>query len=391
MKPNDLPAALPCQAAVGWTDRWLALRDRWLASRSFQRAAAAFPLTGWVARRRARAVFDLVAGFVYSQVLLACVRLGLFGMLAEGPQTLQVLAARLSLDEPSARRLLAAAVALRLVERRRGARFGLGVLGAPLVGNAAIVAMVEHHAALYADLRDPVALLRGETMGGELSSYWPYAGVEGLGLSAEVPAARVAAYSALMSASQPLVADEILDAYPLRRHRCLLDVGGGEGRFLAAAAARAPQLRLMLFDLPAVVSRARANFVALGLGARAEVFGGDFLRDPLPPGADVAALVRVVHDHDDREALAMLKAVRAALPEHGVLLLAEPMAGTTHTAATPGGGGGADGRARRPSSRRCSPKRASRRYAACPTRCRCRPRCCWRTAVNPDASTVSFN
>ena len=41
-----------------------------------------------------------------------------------------------------------------------------------------------------------------------------------------------------MAASQPLVAQEVLDAYPLARHRCLLDVGGGDGAFLAAAAAR---------------------------------------------------------------------------------------------------------------------------------------------------------
>jgi len=32
-----------------------------------------------------------------------------------------------------------------------------------------------------------------------------------------------------MSASQPLVAQEVLDAYPLHGHRCLLDVGGGRG------------------------------------------------------------------------------------------------------------------------------------------------------------------
>ena len=43
-----------------------------------------FPLTRPIARRRARELFDLCAGFVYSQVLLACVRLRLFEILAEG-------------------------------------------------------------------------------------------------------------------------------------------------------------------------------------------------------------------------------------------------------------------------------------------------------------------
>ena len=50
----------------------------------------------------------------------------------------------------------------------------LGALGAPMVGNAALAAMVEHHAALYADLRDPVALLARRRRGFfAMAAYWP--------------------------------------------------------------------------------------------------------------------------------------------------------------------------------------------------------------------------
>jgi demethylspheroidene O-methyltransferase len=139
---------------------------------------------------------------------------------------------------------------------------------------------------------------------------------------------QVRSYSALMSASQPLVADEILDAYPLGAHRCLLDVGGGEGTFLMRVAQRAPHLRLLLADLPAVAARAAQHFAAAHLGDRATTWGGSFLADPLPTGADIATLVRVVHDHDDANALRLLQAVRQALVPGGVLLVAEPMAGT---------------------------------------------------------------
>jgi demethylspheroidene O-methyltransferase len=279
-----------------------------------------------VARHRARALFDLCAGFVYAQVLLACVRLRLFEILQEGPQTEAALSARLALPPDSTRRLLEAATSLRLVERRGRERFGLGPLGAAMLGNPGIAAMVEHHAMLYADLGDPIALLRaGGRQATELGRYWPYAGAED---PATLPPERVAAYTALMAASQPLVASEILDAYPLHRHRCLLDVGGGDGSFLVAAAARTPGLRLVLFDLPAVAEQARARFAAHGLAHRATAIGGDFRIDPLPQGADIVSLVRVVHDHDDAVALAILRAVRAALPPDGTLLLAEPMAGT---------------------------------------------------------------
>jgi demethylspheroidene O-methyltransferase len=311
----------------GWVDRCLAWRDRLLASPLFQRRAAAFALTRPVARRHARALFDLVAGFAYSQVLLACVQLRLFELLAEGPQPLDRLAARLALAPDAARRLLDAAVSLRLVEHRSDARYGLGELGAPMVGNTAVAAMVQHHAAFYADLADPVALLRAspaERSQNALARYWAY----GEAQAGAEPDARVTTYSTLMSASQPLVADEILDAYALGRHRCLLDVGGGDGRFLASVAARVPSLRLMLFDLPAVAELARARFGAAGIAARASAFGGSFLSDALPTGADVASLVRVIHDHDDTSAMTILRAVHAVLPPGGSLLLAEPMAGT---------------------------------------------------------------
>jgi demethylspheroidene O-methyltransferase len=313
-----------------WRDSWIGLRNRLIADPRFQRWAAASPLTRLIARRRARALFDLCAGFVYSQILLACVRLRLFEILADGPRTAEALSGPLGLSRDATLRLLRAATALRLIRALPANRFALDDLGASLLGNPSVAAFVEHHALLYDDLRDPVALLRGETST-KLSRFWPYAGDAPHRESADEssPSAEdFGAYSRLMTQSQKLVAEDILDAYPISRHRRLLDVGGGEGAFVAAAAIRAPSLGMILFDLPAVAERARSRLEARGLGGRVETVAGSFLRDPLPPGADVVSLVRIVHDHDDESALTLLRAVRRALPTGGVLLLAEPMAGT---------------------------------------------------------------
>ena len=305
-------------------DRWFRFRNRILSSPRFQRWAAEFPLFRWIARRRTLALFDLCAGFVYSQVLQAAVGVGLFEALASGPQTVSELAPRLSLSAESAQRLLDAAASLKLAERRSGGRYGLGVHGASLVGNPAVALMVEHHALVYRDLADPVSLLRGERRETELGRFWSYAGRGALTPSEEL----VARYSTLMAGSLGLIAEDILEAYPLRLHRTLLDVGGGEGAFVQAAAARFPGLSLMLFDLPPVAARARARIGQAGLERSATVIGGDVFRDPLPQGADVISLVRIVHDHDDAQALRILRAVRQALAPGGALLLAEPMAGT---------------------------------------------------------------
>lgn len=331
---DQAPPAGPWLQRLG--ERWRDWRHRVVAQPGFQRWAAAFPLTRPVARRHARELFDLVAGFVYSQVLLACVRLKLFERLAAGPVSESALAGQLQLGDEALQRLLAAAAALELVERRPGGRVALGRLGAPMVGNQAVAAMVEHHATLYADLADPLALLQRQGRS-RMAGYWPYVAYAqpeaGDPATAELaaPAAlspeRVAEYSALMSASQPLVTDEVLAAYDFRGHRHLLDVGGGEGSFVAAVARRAPGLRFTLFDLPAVAERAQARFTLQGLGGRAQAAGGDFFRDPLPAGADIVTLVRVAFDHPDERVLALLRNVRRALPPGGTLLLAEPMSG----------------------------------------------------------------
>ena len=75
---------------------------------------------------------------------------------------------------------------------------------------AELAALVEHHALFYDDMRDPVALLRGETVT-RLGRFWPYAHDAGVGDSAD-PAA-CAAYSELMACSQQLIAEDVLAAY----------------------------------------------------------------------------------------------------------------------------------------------------------------------------------
>lgn len=300
------------------SDSWRAWRNGLIGDPRFQRWAARFPLTRPVARRRAQALFDLTAGFVYSQIAFAAVRSGLLKRLAEGPVDIAELGALLALDRDGVLRLLRAAVALKLAEAAGPDRYALGVEGAALLGAPGVAAMIEHHALLYADLADPLALLKRGGGGGALATYWTYAE------KGAPDAEQAAAYSGLMTASQAMVAAQVLDAYDIARHRRLLDIGGGEGTFLRAVAERAPKVERVLFDLPAVADRARAGFARDGLVL--DAVGGSVFEDHLPRGADVVSLIRVLHDHDDGPALAFLKAARSALPSGGTLLIGEPMA-----------------------------------------------------------------
>ena len=294
---------------------WIKRRNAILASAAFQRRAARFWPSRAIARRHARRLFDLVAGFTYSQTVFACVQIGVFERLSAGPASLEEIGTAADLPAPAVERLMRAAGAIGLVEPLRDGRVALGVTGAALAGNPGVIAMIAHHAHLYADLADPVALLRRGGGGGALDRFWAY-------VRSSAPT-DVAPYSALMAASLAPVATQILDAYDVARHRRLLDVGGGEGVFLSEVHRRAPMVELALFDLPAVAERSRVR-----PGDSVAVYGGDFLIDPLPHGFDCITLVRVLHDHDDSAGLALLKAVRAALAPGGTLVIGEPMAGT---------------------------------------------------------------
>lgn len=316
----------------GLWQRLLALLGR----ADVRRRLASLPVGRSIARHHARRLFDLSAGFTYSQILAAFVELDLPDLLGAGGRLAAAdLAARTAIPQDAMARLLDGAAALGLVRPGRDG-YRLTTLGAALRDNPALTAMIKHHRLLYLDLADPVALLR-EGRGDRLAAFWPYAGPA---LARDLAPDQVAGYTELMTASATLVVEQVLDSYPVGSHRHLLDVGGGEGAFALAASRASPELQVTVFDLPAVAERARLRLEeaerqarsgqdpAAARSPRVAVVAGDFRADPLPPGADLVTLVRVLHDHDDQTVVALLRKVRAAIPPGGRVLIAEPFAAT---------------------------------------------------------------
>ena len=268
-------------------------------------------------------MFRLCSGFIHSQVVLACVRLQLFERLRDGAQNVATIATDASVPEERMRALLRAADALQLLEERPDGRYGLGVLGAAMTDNQSLLALVEHHAMLYEDLRDPVALFANPQVETAMARLWPYAG----DASAETLATEdVAEYTNLMAASQAMIAEQVLDAVSFRDRRRLLDIGGGAGAFAIEVAKRWPHLEITIADLPAVADIARQRIANAGMQDRIEVVGVDASRDALPGGYDTVSLVRILHDHDEPMAMSLLTGAKGALADDGMLLVAEPMA-----------------------------------------------------------------
>jgi hypothetical protein len=82
-----------------------------------------------------------------------------------------------------------------------------------------------------------------------------------------------------------------------------------------------PHLRGVLVDLPGTVARAVAVLGAAGVADRVRFVGQSFF-DPLPAGADVYVLQKVLNDWPDRETVEILRRCADAAGPGGRVLVA---------------------------------------------------------------------
>jgi SAM-dependent methyltransferase len=101
----------------------------------------------------------------------------------------------------------------------------------------------------------------------------------------------------------------------------VVDVGGGDGRLLAALLSANGQLKGTLVELKDAARQALDAFARSGLGDRSSVVVGSFF-EALPVGGDVYILAQVIHDWPDDDAVRILRRCSdAARPEGRVLLV----------------------------------------------------------------------
>lgn len=106
--------------------------------------------------------------------------------------------------------------------------------------------------------------------------------------------------------------------------RTLVDVGGGTGELISQVLGAHSGVQGTIVDLPATADRARTAMAERGLADRCDVVAGSFF-DPLPSGADVYLLCKVLHDWDDEQARAILRRCAEAAGADGRVLILEMM------------------------------------------------------------------
>jgi hypothetical protein len=123
---------------------------------------------------------------------------------------------------------------------------------------------------------------------------------------------------AMTAKSQGTIA-EVVTTCDFSGMALIADVGGGRGHLLEAVLAANLDAKGVLCDLPHVVSTLEG--VA---SERLKLLAVDFFKDCLP-ACDAYLLMSVLHDWDDAQAVAILRAVRRAAPGHAKLLVIELM------------------------------------------------------------------
>jgi hypothetical protein len=117
-------------------------------------------------------------------------------------------------------------------------------------------------------------------------------------------------------------AEAVLEAYDFSGIDTIVDVGGGQGALIMSILKKYPEMRGILFDLPAVIQRAKASLTEEVVLARCELVAGDFFHQ-VPGGGDAYIMKAVIHDWDDDQALTILRNCRQAMSENGKLLLVD--------------------------------------------------------------------
>ncbi|OBG26972.1 hydroxyneurosporene methyltransferase [Mycobacterium alsense] len=266
------------------------------------------------------AMMEMITSAWAAQAISAAADLGIADALANGPRTVDELAAAVDADADALGRLLRALIGWGIFRRRRDGRYELNPLADTLrsdspVSVAGLARFVgapqhrEHWSRLTEAIRTGRAVvpaLRGKPV-------FEY-------LADEPELAEI--FNDAMTSVSAAAISSVVAAYDFSRYATVVDVGGGHGRLLAAILAATPRARGILFDLPQVVAGASAVLEKHDVVDRVRVVEGSFF-DAIPEGGDAYVLKSVIHDWPDDDAVRILANVRRACQVGKHVLLVE--------------------------------------------------------------------
>lgn len=266
-----------------------------------------------------RRLGQMMMGNWVTQAIYVAAKLGIADLLHNGPMSADELAAATGCHARSLYRVLRALAGAEIFWEEDDGRFRLTPLAellrddVPGSKRAMAIMMGEEHYQAWGDLIYSVETGKGAFENTYQMPIFEY-------LSRNPEKGRI--FDAAMTSIHGTETAAIIDAYDFSGIETLMDVGGGNASVLIEVLRRNPKLQGVLFDLPAVVERARNNVVRAGLENRCQLQSGSFF-EAIPAGADAYFMRHIIHDWDDERAGVILQNCRAAVPEHGRVLVVE--------------------------------------------------------------------
>jgi hypothetical protein len=272
------------------------------------------------ARENTATLLRLVNGYYVSQAIHVAASLGIADLLADGTRTSDDLAHEADADPETLYRLLRALASVGVLHEGDGRLFSLTPVGELLRSDVpgslhgwAAYAGRPYFWAAWAELLHSVRTGENAFQHVHGQNIWSY--------RADRPD-ESALFDAAMKALTGASNAALIDAFDFSRFGTLVDVGGGNGALLASVLASNPALQGVLFDQAHVVAGADQVLEAAGVADRCRIESGSFF-ESVPEGGDAYLLKSIVHDWEDEESSAILRVVRAAMPEGATLLVVE--------------------------------------------------------------------
>lgn len=261
----------------------------------------------------------LVTGYWMTQMVYVAAKLGLADLIAKGPKNADELAKETQTNGPALYRLLRGLASLGIFAEDAEGRFAMTPMAellrsdSPASMRALAIMSGEEHFQAWGELLYSVRT--GQIAFDKLFGMPVF---DFLARNEE----QAKTFDAAMVGVHGRETSAMTDAYDFSGIGTLADVGGGNGSLLITVLKKHPTLRGLLYDLPGVVERAKANLQAAGVADRCQVIGGSFF-ESVPAGADAYLMRHIIHDWDDAKATTILKNIHRVLPSDGRLLVVE--------------------------------------------------------------------
>lgn len=117
------------------------------------------------------------------------------------------------------------------------------------------------------------------------------------------------------------LAQKIAADYDLGRFKRLLDIGGASGTYTIAILRRNLAMTAVIYDLGNVLPMAGERILREGIENRIDLVAGDFYKDELPKGCDLALLSAIIHQNSPESNLSLYIKIFNALDPGGTVLI----------------------------------------------------------------------